>query len=134
MGRVDGLGDRVRSLDVPVDARRVEDLAEDDYRRTSPRFQGDNFQRNLDLVARVKQIATEKGCSPAQLALGWLLAQGQDIVPIPGTKKRTYLEENVAAAEVRLTRDEVATLDAALAPEKVSGPRYGEKQMAQVDR
>src|SRR5207302_6494588 len=75
--------------------KRLEDLPEDDYRRTSPRFQGENFQRNLKLVERVTEIARDKGCTPGQLALAWVLTQGQDIVPIPGTKRRKYLEENV---------------------------------------
>src|SRR5262252_8799811 len=81
--------------------KRFEDLAPDDYRRISPRFQGDNFQKNLDLVARVETIAREKRCAPSQLALAWLLAQGDDLIPIPGTKRRKYLEENVAALNVK---------------------------------
>ena len=84
--------------------KRFEDLAPDDYRRGSPRFQGENFQKNLDLVRQVEEIAKEKGCKPSQLALAWVLAQGDDIVPIPGTKRRKYLEENVAALEVQLSR------------------------------
>src|SRR5207247_4165916 len=83
--------------------KRFEDLPEDDYRRTSPRFQGENFQRNLALVKRVEEIAREKKCTPAQLALAWVLAQGEDIVPIPGTKRRKYLQENVGALDVVLT-------------------------------
>ncbi|KYF53193.1 aldo/keto reductase, partial [Sorangium cellulosum] len=83
--------------------KRFEDLAPDDYRRTSPRFQGENFQRNLDLVAKVEDIAREKGVTASQLALAWVLAQGDHIVPIPGTKRRSYLEENVAAASIALT-------------------------------
>src|ERR1700690_2362722 len=85
--------------------KRFEDFPEDDYRRFSPRFQGENFQKNLDLVRQVEEIANEKGCKPAQLALAWVLAQGDDIVPIPGTKRRKYLEENVAALDVHLTID-----------------------------
>src|SRR6266550_4683533 len=83
--------------------KRFEDLAADDYRRTAPRFQGENFQRNLDLVSQVSEIAAEKRCTPAQLALAWVLAQGEDIVPIPGTKRRKYLRENVGALDVDLT-------------------------------
>ena len=114
--------------------RRPEDLAGNDWRRHSPRFQGENFQKNLDLVAQVQAIAKEKGCSAAQLALAWVMAQGKDLVPIPGTKRRKYLEENIGAADVELTPDEMSMLDAALAPEKVSGPRYNAERMAQVDR
>jgi len=84
--------------------KRFEDLAPDDYRRASPRFQGENFQKNLDLLRKVQEIATEKGCTPSQLALAWVLAQGEDIVPIPGTKRRKYLEENAAALDVKLTQ------------------------------
>src|SRR3712207_2219762 len=91
--------------------RRFEDLAEDDYRRQSPRFQGENFQRNLDLVQRVGDIAREKHCSPAQLALAWVLAQGEDIVAIPGTKRRRYLQENVGALDVNLTSADLARID-----------------------
>jgi aryl-alcohol dehydrogenase-like predicted oxidoreductase len=82
--------------------KKVEDFAADDYRRFSPRFQGENFQKNLDLVARVEQLAEERHCTPGQLALAWLLAQGQDIIPIPGTKRRKYLEENVVAVQLKL--------------------------------
>jgi aryl-alcohol dehydrogenase-like predicted oxidoreductase len=85
--------------------KRFEDFAPDDYRRNSPRFQGENFQKNLDLVARVEAIAREKKCAPGQLALAWLLAQGEDIIPIPGTKRRKYLEENAGALSVSLTKD-----------------------------
>ncbi|HVB08146.1 MAG TPA: aldo/keto reductase, partial [Candidatus Acidoferrales bacterium] len=87
--------------------RRFEDLAPDDYRRNSPRFQGENFNRNLRVVDRINEIAKEKQCQPSQLALAWLLAQGNDIVPIPGTKRRTYLEENLAAIDIRLTPEEL---------------------------
>ena len=88
-----------------------EDLAPDDFRRHSPRFQGENFQRNLDLVARVKRIAASHDCAPGQVALAWVLAQGLDIVPIPGTKRRTYLEQNVEASELSLTGEELKALD-----------------------
>ena len=113
---------------------KPEDVAEDDFRRNTPRFQGENFRRNFQLVSKVRELAKRIGCTPGQLALAWVLAQGNDIVPIPGTKHRKYLEENVGAADLRLTRDDVATLDAALAPERVSGPRYAPAQQAQIDR
>src|SRR4051794_3141007 len=91
--------------------RTFEDLPEDDYRRNSPRFQGENFQRNLDVVERVEEVARQKRCTPAQLALAWLLAQGEDIVPIPGTKQRRYLEENVRALEVELTPSDLERIE-----------------------
>ena len=103
---------------------RFEDLAPDDSRRNQPRFQGENFQKNLDLVARVKEIAHEKGCTAGQLALAWLLAQGQDIVPIPGTKRRAYLEENLGALDVSLTPQELARIDAVAPRGAASGERY----------
>jgi aryl-alcohol dehydrogenase-like predicted oxidoreductase len=114
--------------------KRAEEYPEGDFRRNDPRYQGENFDANVRAASAVRDLATRKGVKPGQIALAWLLHKGDDIVPIPGTKRREYLEENVAAADVRLTRDEMATLDAALAPEKVAGPRYGEKAMAQVDR
>src|SRR5438067_6203236 len=101
-----------------------EDLPEDDFRRSNPRFQGENFQRNLDLVERVKEIASEKGVTPGQLAIAWLLHQGEDIVPIPGTKRRRYLEENVAAAEVSLSGEELSRIDEAAPMGAASGDRY----------
>jgi aryl-alcohol dehydrogenase-like predicted oxidoreductase len=110
----------------------VDDLDEDDFRRTQPRFQGENFQRNLELVERVKEIADEKGCTPGQIALAWVLAQGQDIVPIPGTKRVTYLEENVAALDVELTEDEMRRLDEAAPVGAASGDRYAD--MSSIDR
>jgi aryl-alcohol dehydrogenase-like predicted oxidoreductase len=113
--------------------QRFEDLAEDDYRRFSPRFQGDNFQKNLDLVNRIKEIAAEKGCQPSQLALAWLLAQGQDIVPIPGTKRRAYLEENVAALKVELTSEELARINEAAPKGAAAGTRYAEASMKGVN-
>lgn len=109
--------------------RRIEDLDEDDYRRTGPRFQGENFQKNLDLVFEVEAMAREKGCTPAQLALAWLLAQGQDIVPIPGTRKRTRLEENVKAMDVRITTDDRSRIDRIFPPEAAAGTRYAAPQM-----
>ena len=114
--------------------RRAEEYPEGDFRRGDPRYQGENFDANVRAASAVQDIAARKGATASQIALAWLLHKGQDIVPIPGTKRRKYLEENVGAADVRLTRDEMAALDAALAPEKVAGPRYSAKQMAQVDR
>jgi aryl-alcohol dehydrogenase-like predicted oxidoreductase len=114
--------------------KRAEEYPEGDFRRGDPRYQGENFDANIRAASAVRELAARKGVSPGQIALAWLLHKGDDIVPIPGTKRRKYLEENVGAADVSLTTEEMATLDAALAPEKVSGPRYSEKQMAQVDR
>ncbi|MDQ6622252.1 MAG: aldo/keto reductase [Verrucomicrobiota bacterium] len=114
--------------------KRFEDLAEDDYRRQSPRFQGENFQRNLDLVERVAEIAREKHCSPAQLALAWVLAQGEDIVPIPGTKHRKYLQENAGALEVNLTTADLARIDEVAPKDAFSGLRYPEAMMQSVNR
>ena len=101
-----------------------DDLPEDDFRRSNPRFQGENFQRNLDLVERVKEIASEKDVTPGQLAIAWLLHQGEDIVPIPGTKRRKYLEENVVAAEVSLSDEELSRIDEAAPMGAASGDRY----------
>ncbi|MFI5244757.1 MAG: aldo/keto reductase, partial [Gemmatimonadales bacterium] len=114
--------------------KRAEEYPEGDYRRGDPRYQGDNFDANVRAASSVRDLATRKGVAPGQVALAWLLHKGDDIVPIPGTKRRKYLEENVGAARVSLAKEEMKLLDAALAPEKVSGPRYGEKQMAQLDR
>jgi aryl-alcohol dehydrogenase-like predicted oxidoreductase len=114
--------------------KRAEEYPETDYRRNDPRYQGENFDANLRAASAVREVAARKGATPAQVALSWLLHKGPDMVPIPGTKRRRYLEENVGAADMKLSAEEMAMLDAALAPEKVSGPRYGEKQMAQVDR
>ena len=114
--------------------KRFEDLAPDDYRRGSPRFQGENFQKNLDLVRQVEEIAREKGCKPAQLALAWVLAQGDDIVPIPGTKRRKYLEENVAALEVQLTPEDLRRLAEAFPHGAAAGLRYTEQMMKAVNR
>ena len=104
--------------------RRAEDLEEGDFRRHNPRFQGENFQKNLDLVARVEEIAQEKGVTAGQLGLAWVLAQGDDIVPIPGTKRRSYLEQNVAAAEIALSDEDLARLDAAAPRGAAAGDRY----------
>jgi aryl-alcohol dehydrogenase-like predicted oxidoreductase len=114
--------------------KRFEDLAPDDYRRFSPRFQGENFQKNLDLVARVETIAREKHCTPSQLALAWLLAQGEDIIPIPGTKRRKYLEENVAALSVKLTADDLRRIDEVAPKGVAAGARYPEMMMSMVNR
>jgi len=114
--------------------RRAEEYPAGDFRRGDPRYQGENFDANVRAAAAVKELAIRKGVSAGQIALAWLLHKGDDIVPIPGTKRRRYLEENVAAADVRLSAAETAQLDAALAPEKVSGPRYAPAQAAQVDR
>jgi aryl-alcohol dehydrogenase-like predicted oxidoreductase len=109
-------------------------LAPDDYRRSSPRFQGDNFAKNMELVTRVETIAKEKKCQPAQLALAWVLAQGNDIVPIPGTKRRSYLEENVAAIVVKLTNDDLVRLDELMPQGAAAGPRYPEEMMKAVNQ
>jgi aryl-alcohol dehydrogenase-like predicted oxidoreductase len=114
--------------------KRAEEYPETDHRRNDPRYQGENFDANVRAASAVRELATRKGVSPGQIALAWLLHKGPDVVPIPGTKRRRYLEENVAAADVALSAGEMAALDAALAPENVRGPRYGQKQMAQVDR
>jgi aryl-alcohol dehydrogenase-like predicted oxidoreductase len=114
--------------------KRFEDLAADDYRRNSPRFQGENFQKNLDLVRRVEEIATEKKCKPSQLALAWVLAQGDDIVPIPGTKRRKYLEENIAAVDVKLTKEDLHRIDEVFPPQSAAGERYPEHMLALVNR
>ncbi|HXI20103.1 MAG TPA: aldo/keto reductase [Gemmatimonadales bacterium] len=115
-------------------ARRAEDYPEGDYRRGDPRFQGENFERNTRAAEVVRTVAREKGATPAQIALAWLLHQGQDVVPIPGTKRRGYLEENVAAAALVLEPAELDRLNRALPPGAAAGPRYNEKMMALVDR
>ncbi|OYV99282.1 MAG: aldo/keto reductase [Deltaproteobacteria bacterium 37-65-8] len=114
--------------------RKPDDLAEGDYRRNSPRFTGENLSRNLSLVDRLEEIAAEKKCRPAQLALAWLLARGRDILPIPGTKHVNRLEENVGALRVRLTTEEVARLDAAFPAGAAAGTRYSEQAMKAVHR
>ena len=113
--------------------KRVEDFAEDDFRRRSPRFQGENFQKNLDLVARIEDIAREKHCKPSQLALAWVLAQGDDIVPIPGTKRVKYLEENVDALAVQLTPEDLARINKAAPVGAAAGTRYAEAAMRNVN-
>jgi aryl-alcohol dehydrogenase-like predicted oxidoreductase len=113
--------------------RSFEDLPEDDYRRNSPRFQGENFQKNLDLVERVEEIARRKQCTPAQLALAWLLAQGEDIVPIPGTKQRRYLEENVGALDVELTSPDLEEIEEVAPKGAAVGDRYNEAAMRTIN-
>lgn len=114
--------------------KSIDDLDADDWRRNAPRFQGENFQKNLDLVREIEATAREKGCTPAQLALAWVLAQGDDIVPIPGTKRRRYLEENVGALDVRLTREDLERIDRIIPPGAASGTRYPEQSMRAVGR
>lgn len=114
--------------------KSFDDLAPDDYRRNAPRFQGENFNKNLELVKRIEEIAHEKNCQPAQLALAWVLAQDETIVPIPGTKRRKYLEENVGALEVEITAEELKRIDE-IAPQGVAaGTRYPEAGLAAVNR
>jgi aryl-alcohol dehydrogenase-like predicted oxidoreductase len=112
---------------------RPEDFADEDYRRNSPRFQGENFSRNLDLVAKVREMAARIGCLPGQLALAWVLAQGDDIVPIPGTKRRKYIEENAAAVDIVLSKSQLAELDAIFPMGAAAGPRYPEGAMKTVN-
>lgn len=113
---------------------RPEDFAADDYRRSSPRFQGDNFSKNLALVEKVKSFAVQVGCTPGQLALAWVLAQGDDVVPIPGTRRRKYLEENIGALEVRLTSAQLAELGEVFPLNTASGDRYPANMMGAVNR
>lgn len=110
-----------------------EDFAPDDYRRNMPRFQGENFYKNLQLVERVKEVAAQKGITPGQLALAWLLAQADDIVPIPGTKRRKYLEENIAAVEITLTQSELDRINQVAAKNVVMGDRYPKAQMSAIN-
>ena len=114
--------------------KRAEEYSEGDSRRIDPRYRRENFDANMRAASAVHALAQRKGARPAQIALAWLLQKGDDIVPIPGTKRRAYLEENVAAAEIVLTRDELAALDTALAPQNVSGQRYAPAQLATIDR
>ncbi len=114
--------------------KRFEDLAEDDYRRQSPRFQGENFDKNMRLVEEVEKIATEKNCTTSQLALAWVLAQGQDLVPIPGTKRRKYLEQNAASTEVILSQEDLARIEDVFPKDAASGLRYPEAMMASVNK
>jgi aryl-alcohol dehydrogenase-like predicted oxidoreductase len=114
--------------------KRAEELPAGDFRKGDPRYQGENFYANVRAASAVRDMAARKGATPGQIALAWLLHQGPDIVPIPGTKRRKYLEENVAAADISLTREEIAALGTALAPGKVAGPRYNEQNQSLVDR
>ncbi|MBC7662692.1 MAG: aldo/keto reductase [Caulobacter sp.] len=116
------------------EVKRAEDLPKDDFRHDDPRYQGANFDANVAAAGRVREIAESLGATAGQVALAWVLAQGDDIVPIPGTKRRKWLEENVAAASLRLTPEVVAALGAALAPDRVAGDRYSAERMAMVDR
>jgi aryl-alcohol dehydrogenase-like predicted oxidoreductase len=111
--------------------KTIDDLAPDDYRRSSPRFQGENFQRNLDLVAHIRELARQKECTPSQLALAWLLTRGNDIIPIPGTKRRRYLEENIAAVDIQLTQSDLRRIDKIAPLGAAAGERYpaGMKQL-----
>ncbi|KFE63941.1 aldo/keto reductase [Hyalangium minutum] len=113
---------------------KPEDFEPDDYRSRSPRFQGENFQKNLELVRKVKELATQKGCTPSQLALAWVLAKGEDLVPIPGTKRRKYLEENLHALDVSLTPEELQALDDVFPLGAASGARYPEAMMKSLNR
>jgi aryl-alcohol dehydrogenase-like predicted oxidoreductase len=115
-------------------ARRAEEYPDDDFRKGDPRFAGENFDANMRAAAAVRELATRKGATPAQIALAWTLHKGESIVPIPGTKRRRYLEENVGAAAISLSQAEMRTLEDALAPEKVAGPRYNTQRMATIDR
>ncbi len=114
--------------------QKPEDLPQDDYRSTTPRFQGENFQRNVDLVKRVEEIARDKRCTPAQLALAWVLVQGENIIPIPGTKRRKYLQENVGALDVDLTSEDLARIDEVAPKDAFAGSRYPEAMMKLLSR
>jgi aryl-alcohol dehydrogenase-like predicted oxidoreductase len=114
--------------------KKFEDLAADDVRRNQPRFQGENFQRNLDLVRKIEDLARSKKCSPGQLALAWVLAQGEDIVPIPGTKRAKYLDDNLGAVQVSLTPEDLRQIDAILPAGSASGERYHAQAMMAIDR
>ena len=113
--------------------KRFEDFAPDDFRRGISRFQGENFQKNVDLVAKVEELAKEKKCTPSQLALAWVLAQGEDIVPIPGTKRRKYLEENAGAVDVKLTVDDLLRINETFPYGAAAGQRYSEQMMKLID-
>lgn len=115
-------------------AKRAEEYPESDFRHNDPRYQGKNYDINLQAAQTVRKIAETLGATPGQIALAWLLHKGEDIVPIPGTKRRQYLEENVAATGISISSEQIQTLDTALAPEQISGPRYPERMMAMVDR
>ena len=114
--------------------KRAEEYPEGDFRRGDPRFQGENFDANMRAASVVREVASTHGATPAQIALAWLLHKGEDIVPIPGTKRRKYIEENVGAASIALSVDDMTRLDDALRPEAIAGPRYNERAMGWVDR
>jgi aryl-alcohol dehydrogenase-like predicted oxidoreductase len=113
---------------------KLEDLAQDDFRRTNPRFEGGNLSKNLELSQRVSQIAAEKGCTPGQMALAWALAQGENIIPIFGTKRRTYLEENIGALNVTLTAEDLKRLDQLIPKGAAAGARYGDAMMTLIGK
>ncbi|MGA2410238.1 MAG: aldo/keto reductase, partial [Candidatus Binataceae bacterium] len=113
--------------------KRFEDFAPDDFRRNSPRFQGENFAKNLALVERIKRMAEARGCTPSQLALAWVLAQGEDIVTIPGTKRRTYLEENLGALKVKLSSEDLKEINQAAPRGAAAGERYPEQTMRLIN-
>jgi aryl-alcohol dehydrogenase-like predicted oxidoreductase len=115
-------------------AINLDDLPNNDWRRGMPRFEGENFRRNLELVEKIRVFSADKGWTPAQLALAWVLAQGDDIIPVPGTKRRRYLEENVGALDVRLTPRELAEMDTLLPPGAAVGARYPEPGMRAVNQ
>jgi aryl-alcohol dehydrogenase-like predicted oxidoreductase len=114
--------------------KTIDDLPADDYRRNAPRFQSENFRKNLELVTEIERSAAAKGCTPSQLALAWVLAQGQEIVPIPGTKRIKYLDDNLGAVNIRLTPDDLSSIDAILPAGTASGERYNPQAMAAIDR
>jgi aryl-alcohol dehydrogenase-like predicted oxidoreductase len=114
--------------------KRAEEYPADDFRRGDPRYQGENFDANMRAASAVHALAAKRNATAAQMAIAWLLHKGEDIVPIPGTKRVSYLEQNVAAADIHLSGEELEALDSALAPSRIAGPRYGEERMAQVDR
>jgi len=114
--------------------KTIDDLPADDWRRNVPRFQGENFRKNLELVEKIEDLAAAKGCTPSQLALAWVLAQGDDVVPIPGTKRIKYLEDNLGAVDVRLTADDLAEIDAVLPAGVAAGSRYSDQAMQAIDR
>ncbi len=116
------------------EVKRAEEYPQGDFRRLDPRYQGKNYDANVAAAEKVREIAASKNAKPGQIALAWLLHKGDDLVPIPGTKRRKYLEENIAAAEIKLNAAEMTTLDDAMQPGKTSGPRYGEEMMAAIDR
>lgn len=114
--------------------RTIDDLPADDYRRRAPRFQGENFPKNLELVYKIEQLAAPRSCTPSQLALAWVMAQGEDIVPIPGTKRARYLDDNLGAVNVRLTPDDLAQIEAIRPADAVAGERYPAQAMRAIDR